>query len=478
MDIPTLMYINGEWIGASNYETSPLINPATEEIIAEIPIATSIDINYAINAAYNAWKQWRNVDAWTRSNILRKMAEWIKLNIKILARTLTEEQGKPIGEAIGEIKSTIDQFDWYADEARRIYGRTIESQNIEERLMVIKQPIGPVAAFSSWNSPVLVSARKIAPAIAAGCSIILKPDLEAPRSPLILGKASEEAGLPAGVLNIITGDPSQISKQLCSSNIIRKVSLTGSVPVGSIILKQCAETIKPTIMELGGHSPFIVFEDANVKEAAEIAARWKYRNNGQVCISPNRFFIQNSIFELFLKQFIEVTRNFKIGNGLDPSVEIGPLINKRRIESIEALIKDALEKGAKLELGGKRHEGFTKGYFFEPTVISNLNITMKIMHEEPFGPIAPIISFSNLDDVVEKANSTQFGLAAYIFTKDLETAFLASERIEVGMIGLNTVNMVAAEAPFGGIKFSGFGHEGGLEGIQEYTVEKLIKIKL
>jgi succinate-semialdehyde dehydrogenase/glutarate-semialdehyde dehydrogenase len=472
------MYIDGKWMDSTNENTHKLINPATEEMITEIPMATMEEINLAIKAAEKGWKKWRNIDAWSRSEVLRKVAYWIRTNIQLLARILTEEQGKPLAEAKGELNATADQYDWYADEARRIYGRTIEGHTTEVRLSVIKQPIGVVAAFSPWNFPYLLSSRKIAPAIAAGCSIIVKADIYTPRSVLMIAKAFEESNLPPGVLNVITGNSAMISEQLCKSSIIRKITLTGSIPVGQILLRQAAENIIPVTMELGGHSPFVVFEDVDVQKVAEIAAKAKYRNNGQVCISASRFYVHESIAKEFIQKFIEVTKTLKIGNGLEDGIDIGPLGNGRRVNATIALIEDALAKGAKLEYGGKIHPDFAKGYFFEPTVITNVNSSMKIMNEEPFCPIAPISTFKDLDDAIEKANSTDFGLAAYIFTNNLRTATLASEQIEAGMVGINDVALATAEIPFGGVKKSGFGREGGSEGISEYVVEKYIRLKI
>jgi succinate-semialdehyde dehydrogenase/glutarate-semialdehyde dehydrogenase len=436
------------------------------------------DIQAALQAAERGWNIWKNTNAWTRSDILRNVSQWIKANGEIIAKTLTEEQGKPLSEARGEVKASVDQYDWYADEARRIYGRTIEGHNLNERLMVIHQSVGPVAAFSPWNFPLYLASRKIAPAIAAGCSVILKPGLEAPRSALFIAQAFEQANLPPGVLNIITGNHAIISDQLCQSNIIRKITLTGSIPVGSLLLRQSADTIKEVTMELGGHSPFIVFDDVDVPKVAEMAAKFKYRNNGQVCIAPSRFYVHKSIEDEFVKQFIKTTQQFKQGNGLDPEVDMGPLANIRRVKMTESLIQDALEKGAQLKLGGKRSLQFHKGFFFEPTVLTNVNPTMKIMHEEPFCPVAPLTSFTEFDEVIALANSTDYGLAAYVFTRDMKRAILASEKIEAGMVGINEVFLATVEGPFGGIKKSGFGREGGSEGIFDYLTTKFIKMKI
>jgi len=345
-------------------------------------------------------------------------------------------------------------------------------------LLVMRQPIGPVAAFTPWNFPALLPARKIAAAVAAGCAIILKPAEEAPRTALCLAAASHEAGIPAGVVNVVTGNPVQISRHLIASDIIRKVSLTGSVPIGREILKLCADGIKAVSMELGGHSPVLVFDDADIDAAAEIAARGKFRNNGQVCIAASRFFVHAAVAKRFTERFVEVTRALRIGDGRDPQTEIGPLANRRRLEAAEALVQDALAKGATLRCGGRRPEGFARGWYFEPTVLTEVDTSMRIMTEEPFCPIAPIATFSSLDDAVAQANTTEYGLAGYIFTQNMRAAFLASERLDVGMVGVNNLVIAAAEIPFGGIKHSGFGREGGSEGIESYTVTKYVNIRL
>lgn len=478
MEIKDKLFIDGQWCDSSDGKTMPLINPATEEKIGEIPVATDDDIERVLVSAERAWYEWREVDAWTRSKIIRKIADLIRDNIDVIAPVLTEEQGKTISEAQGELRSTADQFDWYADEARRIYGRVIDGHSREQRIMVIHQSIGPVAAFSPWNFPALLSSRKIAPALAAGCSIILKPAEEAPRTTLFLAHLCQKAGIPDGVVNMITGDPAHISKRLISSPVIRKVTITGSVPVGKEIMCQCADGLKPVSLELGGHSPVIVFPDADVEEAATICANGKYRNNGQVCISASRFYVHESVIERFTETFVRITKSLKIGNGSNPETQIGPLANKRRLDAVQQFVADALDKGANLACGGKRPEGFEKGFFFEPTVLTNVKPNMEIMREEPFCPVAPIAVFREFDEVIKAANNNPFGLAGYIFTKNTKTAFLAAEKLDVGMVGVNNLLLSTAEAPFGGIKSSGFGREGGSEGIEYYTNIKYINIKL
>ena len=365
-----------------------------------------------------------------------------------------------------------------ADEARRIYGRVIDGHSREHRLLVIRQPIGPVAAFGPWNFPALLCGRKIAPAIAAGCSIIVKPPIEAPRTVLMLAKACHEAGIPPGVVNMVTGSSSMISKQLIASDVIRKITLTGSVPIGQDLLHQAAEGIKSVTMELGGHSPVLVFDDCDVDMAAETCARGKFRNNGQVCIAASRFFVQEKVYEPFVRRFVEVAQSLKLGVGREAGTDVGPLANRRRLEAAEALVRDAVEKGATVACGGMRPEGFSRGFFYEPTVLTNVRQDMAIMTEEPFCPVAPIAPFSDLEDGLQKANATEFGLAGYVFTTNTRTAFLAGEGIEAGMIGVNTLLLASAEIPFGGVKKSGYGREGGCEGIDYYTVTKHMNIRL
>jgi len=472
------MYIDGEWVAASDGCTLNIVNPATEEAVDTIPMATETDVDRALEAADRAWRSWREVDAWTRSATLRKAADLVRDRADAIAAVITEEQGKTIAEARGETLAAADQFDWYADEARRIYGRLVDGHSRAHRIMVMRQPIGPVAAFSPWNFPALLSSRKMAPAIAAGCSIVVKPAREAPRTTLCLAQACHDAGVPRGVVNVVTGDSGMISRKLCLSPVIRKVTLTGSAPVGQELLRLCAEVVKPVTMELGGHNPVLVFEDADIDRAAEICARGKFRNNGQVCIAASRFFVQESIAERFTARFVEITRGLRQGNGRDPKTDVGPLANRRRLEATEAFVADAVAKGAKVECGGARASEFPKGFFYKPTVLTGVTDDMDIMNEEPFCPVAPIATFSALDDALTQANNTRFGLAAYVFTQNTRTMFLAAEGLEAGMIGVNNLVIASAEIPFGGVKASGFGREGGSEGIEAYTMAKYVNILL
>lgn len=477
-NIPIQMFIDGDWIGSGDSSQFDVVNPATEAILYSIPVATQEDLDRALAAVERSWLEWSQVDAWTRSDKLRRVAQILRERQEEIALAVTEEQGKPLGESRGELKATADQFDWYADEARRIYGRWVDGHSNEHRLLVKRQPIGPVAAFSPGNFPALLPSRKIAPAIAAGCAIIIKPAENAPRATFAMAEACQEAGIPAGVVNVVTGEPGFISEYLIKSDVIRKVTLTGSVPIGRLLYKYAAEEIKSVSMELGGHSPVLVFEDANVEEAARMCARGKFRNNGQVCISASRFIVQESVAEKFTEYFVDETRRIKMGEGSDPETEIGPLENARRLEAAHNLVQDAVQKGAKVAHGGQRSVRFPKGFFWEPTVITHVTEDMAIMTEEPFSPVAPITTFKDMADGLAKANSTPYGLAGYVFTNNTSTAFLASEKLDVGMVGVNNLVIATAEIPFGGIKKSGFGREGGSEGIEGYTVTKYINIKL
>jgi succinate-semialdehyde dehydrogenase/glutarate-semialdehyde dehydrogenase len=478
MVIPNELYIDGRWVPASDGARMEIIDPADERVVDSVPVATTNDLDRALEVADRAWRGWREVDAWSRSTVLRRIAGLLRERAPAIAEVLTEEQGKTLGESRGEILASADQFDWYADEARRIYGRVVDGHSRKVRLLVMRQPVGPVAAFTPWNFPALLPARKIAAAIAAGCSMVLKPAEEAPRTAMHLAQACEDAGLPPGVLNVVTGVPAMISAHLIRSDIIRKVSFTGSVPVGRIILDLCAEGIKPASMELGGHSPVLVFANSDVERAAEICARGKFRNNGQVCIAASRFYVQEEVAERFTTRFVEVARGLQIGNGRDPETDVGPLSNLRRVEAAESLVSDALEKGATLACGGGRPKGFPKGFYFRPTVLSGVDTGMRLMTEEPFCPVAPIATFTDLDDALAQANATPYGLAGYVFAEDTRTMFLASEGLDVGMVGVNQLVIATAELPFGGVRQSGFGREGGAEGIEAYTVTKYVNLRL
>lgn len=475
---PHDLFIDGEWRAASDGARLDVIDPASEEPIDSVPIATDADLDDALRAADRSWREWRGVDAWTRSATLRRVAGLLRERIEEMAVVLTEEQGKPVAESRGELGAAADQFDWYADEARRIYGRTVEGHSPTQRILVMRQPVGPVAAFTPWNFPALLPSRKIAPAIAAGCSIILKPAEEAPRTALGLAVACADAGVPSGIVNMVTGDPAHISAHLIGSDVIRKVSLTGSVPVGRLLLHLAADRILPVSMELGGHAPVLIFPDADLDRAAAICARGKFRNCGQVCIAASRFYVHSSVAASFTEKLVAQVASLRVGDGRDPSTEVGPLANARRRDAVEALVADAVGRGARVEIGGHRPDELPRGYFYAPTVLSNVDPDSDVMRTEPFGPLAPIATFEDLEHALALANSTPYGLAGYVFARDTSTAFLAAEGLEVGMVGVNHLLLASAEIPFGGVKQSGFGREGGAEGIEPYTVTKYVNLEL
>ncbi|MGV1037725.1 MAG: NAD-dependent succinate-semialdehyde dehydrogenase [Candidatus Nanopelagicales bacterium] len=476
--VPTDLYIGGQWRPSASGQRREVLNPATEQVIATVPESSAADIDDALESAQAGFAVWRATSAWERSAVLRAMCGIIREEVDRYAEVMTGEQGKPLDQARAEVLASADQFDWYADEARRIYGRTIDGHTTDTRITVRREPIGPVAAFAAWNFPSLLPARKIAPALAAGCSVIAMPPIESPLSCLLFAEAAERAGLPAGVLNMITGEPSEISERLLAGPIIRKVSLTGSVPVGIILNTLAARTLKSVSMELGGHSPVLVFPDADLESAARAAALGKFRNAGQVCISASRFLVHESIVQRFTEVFVEQTRALRLGPGADPNTDMGPLGSAKRRESVEALVADAVSKGATVAHGGFRPEEFAVGFFFAPTVLTGVSQDMDVMTEEPFGPIAPITSFSTFDEAISLANSTAYGLAGFVYTRDLDTAYRASEALETGMVGVNHLTIATAEAPFGGVKYSGFGREGGTEGILDYTHAKYVNILL
>ncbi|WP_085528494.1 NAD-dependent succinate-semialdehyde dehydrogenase [Kocuria massiliensis] len=470
--IPGQLHINGAWRPSSDGATSKVINPATEEILGTIAQATPEDVDLAVAGAKDGLKTWRNTDAWTRSSKIRRIAQILREWTPEAARLMTAEQGKPLSESEGEWNAAADQFDWYADEARRIYGRTVDGHSTDSRLLVTREPVGVVAAFAAWNFPALLPSRKMAPALAAGCSVIVRPPGEAPYSTLLIVEAARQAGIPEGVVSALTGSASNISKRMVASGEIRKISLTGSVPVGQTLLHLAADSITDVSMELGGHAPVLVFSDADISQAAETCVATKFRNAGQVCASPSRFIVHESIAEEFTKAFVAATHALNIGDGTDPRTQVGPLTNLKRVEEAQELVDDAVAHGATIAVGGGRDSRFQKGFFFEPTVLTGVNGKSKIMVDEPFAPVAPITTFSTMEQALELANATDFGLASYVWTKDLSTAVRASEGIEAGMVGINSMIVASAEAPFGGVKQSGYGREGGSEGVLDYTVAK------
>jgi len=461
-------FIDGKWQPSSNKETYDVINPATEEVIGKASKASLTDVDKALKSAEKGFAVWKKYSPWNRAVIIRKIADLMRKKNNELAKWMTLETGKPLAESLAEVSGSADIFEWNAEETKRIYGQTVQSRFEDTRVIINYEPVGVVAALSPWNFPLVLAARKISTALAAGCSVICKPDVITPGTVMELVDIINECGVPSGVVNLLSGDPASIASQLISSDIVKKISLTGSTRVGKIILKQAAEKIQRVTMELSGHAPFIVHEDANVEKAADIAMAAKYRNNGQVCISPSRFYIHESKKKKFTELFVNKTLKLKIGNGMDKDVQLGPITTKKRLEEIEKLVEITKKEGAKVLCGGKRPSGFNKGFFYEPTVFDNVKDDFKIMKEEPFGPLTPLLTFKNFDEVIKKANNQVAGLAAYVCTNSIELANKTSEALETGMVAVNTPFISNAETPFGGIKQSGYGREGGSVGIKDY----------
>jgi len=471
-------FIDGKWQQSSSKETYDVINPATEEVIGKASKASAADVDKALKSAEKGFQLWKKFTPWERATIIRKIADKIRKKNNELAKWMTIETGKPLAEGLAEVNGSADIFEWNAEETKRIYGQTVQSRFQDTRVIISYEPVGVVAALSPWNFPLILAARKISTALAAGCSVICKPDVITPGTVMELVDIISQCGVPPGVVNLLSGDPASIASQLISSDIIKKISLTGSTRVGKIILKQAAEKIQRVTMELSGHAPFIVHEDANIEKATDMAMAAKYRNNGQVCISPSRFYIHESQKEKFTKIFVEKTLKLKIGNGLDKDVQLGPITTKKRLEEIEKLVETTKKEGAKILCGGKRPSEFNKGYFYEPTIFDNVKENFTIMTEEPFGPLTPLLTFKNFNDVIEKANNQVAGLAAYVCTSSLELANKTSEELQTGMVAVNTPFISNAETPFGGIKQSGYGREGGSVGIKDYLNIKYSHIGL
>lgn len=466
------LYIDGEWITGGGRAIEPVINPATEQVIGELTHASTEDLDCALDAVDRGFKLWRGTLPHERARIMRRAAELIRERAETISRIMTMEQGKIIAESRIEIALCADVIDWYAEEGRRAYGRVIPARVAGIRQMTLQEPVGPVAAFTPWNVPGVTPARKIGGALGAGCSLIIKAAEETPGTCVELVRAFHDAGLPNGVLNLVFGKPAAVSAHLIASPIIRKVSFTGSGPVGKHLAKLSADGLKRVTMELGGHSPVIIFGDVDPEKTAEIAAAGKFRNAGQVCVSPTRFYVHQDIHERFIRRFAECARNLKIGDGLSVESNMGPLANERRIAAMEGFVDDARKNDAQILTGGTRRD--CKGFFFHPTVVGDIPDSARLMIEEPFGPVAPVTSFRSIDEVVARANSLPFGLAAYAFTGSMKTANFISDALDAGMVGINTFAISAPETPFGGVRESGYGQEGGIEGLEVYTNKKLV----
>ncbi|AKP48186.1 NAD-dependent succinate-semialdehyde dehydrogenase [Bacillus smithii] len=468
------MFIDGEWTG-TELPTFDVINPANGEVIAAVPNGGKEEAKKAVDAAYNAFLSWSKKTAGERSALLYKWHQLIDEHKEEIGEIMTREQGKPLKEAIGEVDYANSFISWYAEEGKRIYGETIPASHENKRILVLKQPVGVVAVITPWNFPAAMITRKVAPALAAGCTVVVKPAEQTPLTAFKLAELAEKAGIPKGVLNIITGNPQEIGETWLADERVRKITFTGSTEVGKILMRGAADTVKKVSLELGGQAPFIVLDDANIEKAVAGAIASKFRNAGQTCVCANRIYVHEKIVESFTQKMAEAVQQLKMGNGLDQGVEIGPLIDENAVKKVERHIEDAVEKGGKVVIGGKKADQY-KGFFFEPTVITNVTDEMLCMNEETFGPLAPITTFQNIEEVIQRANDTPYGLAAYVFTENISKAIQITEQLEYGIVGLNDGLPSVAQAPFGGFKQSGLGREGGHHGMEEFLETKFVSI--
>ncbi|MFD1707434.1 NAD-dependent succinate-semialdehyde dehydrogenase [Siminovitchia sediminis] len=476
IDIENLgLYVNGEWLTTLKSGTFKIKNPSTKELIAEVPKGGREEAKAAIKAAEAAFPGWKSLTAAERADYMLKLRDLMLEHQEELATIMSMEMGKAYNESKAEVNFSASFLTWYSEEGKRIYGETVPASAPNKRLMVIKQPVGVVAAITPWNFPLGMLARKLAPALAAGCPSVIKPASQATLSALALAKLAEMAGYPKGVINIVAGSTREISDELFDHPAVKKISFTGSTEVGKELVKKSARRLKKLSLELGGHAPFIVFEDADLEKAASGAVASKFRNSGQTCICANRIYVHRNVKKKFSELFVEKVKELKVGNSLDSSVEIGPLVNEGGLNKVKEHVDDAVQKGAEVLCGGNTSdEG--NGYFYEPTVMDNITDDMKIMSEETFGPVAPIAVFDDDEEVIKKANDTEYGLAAYLYTSNLERAVLVSESLNFGVVGLNDAIPSVAQAPFGGMNESGYGREGGHQGIRDYLEEKFISL--
>ena len=467
-------YINGEWVEANSKDTISVNNPATLKEIGTVPKCGKEETKNAIDAANTAWPQWKSTSARERSNILRKWFDLIISNKEELAQIMTIEQGKPINESRGEIVYGASFIEWFAEEAKRVYGDTIPDPLTDRRIVVLKQPVGVVASITPWNFPNAMITRKCAPALAVGCPVVIKPASQTPYSALALAALAEEAGFPKGTLNVITGKASEIGDELATNPIVRKLSFTGSTEIGKVLMAKCAGTVKKVSMELGGHAPFIVFDDANIDDAVAGAMQSKFRNTGQTCVCANRVYVQEKVYDEFCKKFVEAVSKMKVGDGLEEDVTSGPLIDENSLNKVEEHVQDAVQMGAKVAIGGSKHSlGMN---FYQPTILTDVNPQAKITFEETFGPVAPVYKFKDENEVIELANNSPYGLASYFYSRDIGRVWRVAEALEYGMVGVNTGLTSKAEAPFGGIKESGLGREGSKYGIDDFIEIKYVNM--
>lgn len=468
--------INGEWVAAANGGTWPLVNPATEEIIMEVPFGGADDAQSAITAAAVAFPAWSRKTPYQRAEVLMKAAEWVLGRADELAVITTEECGKPLSESLAEWRSAANYLIWNAEECKRAYGRTIPARVATRRIMVVQQPLGVVGTITAWNFPVYNIVRCWSAALAAGCTVVGRPSEYTPRSAMLLAQALHEAGAPAGVINCINGDPAGMAQAMLKDVRLRKISFTGSTRVGKLLMDAASQTVTRLALELGGNAPCIVFPDVNVQEVAKQAVAWKYRNAGQVCVAPQRFYVHSKIADEFTERVATASRALRVGNGLAKSTETGPLINATQRDLVETMVAEAVADGAHALSGGSRPCDLPAGYFYSPTVITGLKPTMRLFNEEIFGPVMPIAQFDEVEEVLEKANATPYGLAAFVQTNDMNTAIHMYEGLEFGMVCVNDWLPATPEAPFGGVKQSGLGRECGLEGLEEYMESKTVFI--
>jgi succinate-semialdehyde dehydrogenase/glutarate-semialdehyde dehydrogenase len=466
-------FIDGNWLSSPSGATLDVHNPATGELIGTVPSLGQEETARAIDAAGVAWPKWRAMTAHERARIIRSWYNLIVEHQDDLAVIMTAEQGKPLAESLGEVLYGAAFVEWFAEEAKRVYGDTVPMAQPGKRIIVIKQPVGVCAAITPWNFPSAMITRKAAPALAAGCPVVIKPAAQTPFSALALAELANEAGMPAGVFNVLTGPAAEIGGELTANPVVRKLSFTGSTAVGKMLMRQCADTVKKISLELGGHAPFLVFDDADIDAAVEGAIASKYRNSGQTCVCANRFLVQQGVYDLFADKLIEeVQARLKVGNGFDEGVNQGPLIDLNAVFKVEEQIRDALDKGARIGCGGKRVGN--SGFFFEPTILLDVTPDMRIAREETFGPVAPLFSFAREEEAVALANDTPYGLASYFYSRDVGRVWRVAEQLEYGMVGINTGIMSTESAPFGGIKESGIGREGSKYGIDEYLEMKYL----
>jgi succinate-semialdehyde dehydrogenase/glutarate-semialdehyde dehydrogenase len=466
------LLIDGTWGKAASGKTIPVVNPATGEQIGTVAHAERADLDRALEAVQKGFNTWRKVSSFDRYKVMRKAAELMRARAESIAPLLTMEQGKPVGEAKMEALAAADLIDWFAEEGRRTYGRTIPARSAGVYQLVVKEPVGPVAAFTPWNFPLNQVVRKLSAAVATGCSIIVKAPEETPASPAELIRCFVDAGVPAGVVNLVYGVPAEISSYLIAHPVIRKITFTGSTAVGKQLAAMAGQHMKRSTMELGGHAPVIVFDDADIDAASKMLSAAKFRNAGQVCVSPTRFLVQETVYDSFVEKFLDGVAKVKVGNGMESGTTMGPLANTRRVRAIESYVDDALKAGAERKTGGNRIG--EKGNFFEPTVLTHVPMQARAMHEEPFGPLCMINPFNTFDEVVNEANRLPYGLAAYAFTRSAKTANAVAAEVETGMMTINHLGFALPEVPFGGVKDSGYGTEGGADALEPYLVSKFV----